>query len=236
MIVDSERLRMCLKAIRTQGADEVTVIPSDDGWNMAAVSPDHVTVAGAVLSQAGFPDGYVKGDPFCVNLTVFSDIMSGVKGACDIDVSTGRLVVKAGGYTYRKPLYAPRDPPKVPRPMTDTEVMLSVDLMSEFLTKAQRTSGASAVRLTVSEAGFELKAQDEQGDGLSLLIPAERCAVLEGAASTMYPLSEWAELVKALPSDADIDIRYAEGYPVSVTCADGVCSVNWLCAPRIEEE
>lgn len=236
MMVDSERLKMCLKAIRTQGADDVTVVPSDNGWEMAAVSPDHVTVAGAVLSPAGFPDGYERGEPFCVNLAVFSDIVSGVKGACDIDVSTGRLVVKAGGYTYRKPLYVPRDLPRVPNPATDTEVMLSADLMSEFLTKAQRTSGTSAVRLSVSEGGFELKAQDELGDGLSLFIPAERCAMLEGTASAMYPLDEWAELVKALPSDADIDIRYADGYPVSVTCTDGVCSVNWLCAPRIEED
>ena len=126
MMVDSERLRMCLKAIRTQGADEVTVIPEDDGWKMAAVSPDHVTVAGAALSPAGFPDGYVKGERFCVNLAVFSDIMAGVKGACDIDVTSGRLVVKAGGYTYRKPLYMPRDPPKVPRPETDTDPAYSV--------------------------------------------------------------------------------------------------------------
>ena len=40
MMVDSERLKMCLKAIRTQDADDVTVVPSDNGWEMAAVSPN----------------------------------------------------------------------------------------------------------------------------------------------------------------------------------------------------
>ena len=236
MQVDSERLRTCLKIIRTQSADELNVIPQDDGWKMVAVSPDHVTIASVTLSPSGFPDGYVKSEPFCVNLPMFADILAGVKGSCDIDTSSGKIVIKAGGYTYRKPLYAPQaELPKVPNPATDTEVMLSADLMAEFLTKAQKTAGTSAVRITAAPGSLALSAEDESGNGLSLVIPADRCAILEGEASVMYPLEEWTNFVKALPADAEMDIHFATDFPAMVTCTDGVYSAGWLCAPRIED-
>ena len=235
MIVDTERLRTCLRIIRSQGAEEVTVVPDDTGWNMIAVSPDHITLASASLSGAAFPDGYVPWDTFCANLPMLMEVLSGVKGGCDMDISTGRLVIKADGCTYKKPLYAPMDPPKLPSPDLDTEVMLAAETLKGFLDKAAKVGDAGVVRIAVAADGVHLSAEDEAGYGMTADIPADRCALLDGAATTTYPLKEWCELVKALPADAELDVRFKDDFPAFVGCTDGVYSARWMCAPRIEE-
>ena len=235
MIVDTDRLRTCLRIIRAQGAEEITVTPGDSGWDMISVSPDHVTVAYAQLSANAFPEGYEKWNVFCVNLPMFADMLSGLKGACDMDISTGRLVIKADGYTYRKPLYDPMTPPKLPNPVWETQVMLSADLIRDFLDKAAKSGDAGTVRFTVNELGLTLASEDGAGYGLSLTVPADRCAVLIGEASALYPLQEWANFIKALPAGAELDISIGDDYPVGVIAADGVYYAKWICAPRIED-
>lgn len=237
MNVDSDRLRMCLKIIRTQDTDDLTIVPTDGGWTMSAVSPDHTTFATAELSAAAFPDGYVKWDTFCVSAPVLDEVLSGIRGVCDIDISTGKLVVKADGYTYRKPLLAPMEGRPMPNLETDTEVLISAGLVNQFLQKAVRSGENGAVRVAASAAmaEFGLSVEDDTGNGLSLRIPAAGCALLEGEAATLYPLEAWANLFKALPAEAEVSIRFSNAYPVSVACTDTVYSVKWLCAPRIEE-
>ena len=237
MMVDSDRLRMCLRIIRTQNNDELTVVPTDDGWTMSAVSPDHTTLATAELAQGAFPDGYTKWGAFCVSAPVLDEILSGIRGACDIDISTGKFVVKANGYTYRKPLLMPQESRKVPSPETDTEVLVSSGLVGQFLQKALRSGDGDAVRIAASEGTgeFGLSIEDETGNGLSLVTPATGCALLTGEAATLYPLEAWANLFKALPQEAEVSIRFRDAYPAVVACTDTVYSVRWMCAPRIEE-
>ena len=233
MIVSVAPLRTAMSLVSTQ-TDEVTIRPADDGWHIHAVSPDHVTLMKVDMSVAAFRD-YTPWEPFAVKVEDVTQALSTATDVADIDISSGRLVVKANGLRYRKALLVPEEfAPRIPQLDVTTEIVTTVDRLMQVVNKGDQKYGQ--VKFTVTPESFVATVEDEQGLGVSLEIPLEECELLIGEATAWYPLSAWLPFLKALPKGASLDMQFDTNFPLMATYASPELTFMWMVAPHIVEE
>lgn len=233
MIVSATPLRTAVTLVSTQ-TDEVTIRPADDGWHIHALSPDHVTLMKVDLPLAAFR-GYVAWEPFAVKVDDIIQSLSTATDVADIDISSGRLVVKANGLRYRKALLVPDETaPRTPQLDVTTEVVTTVDRLMQVVNKGDQKFGQ--VRFTVSPESFVATVEDEQGLGVSLEIPVEECELLIGEATAWYPLKAWLPFLKALPKGASLDMQFDTNFPLMATYTSPELTFMWMVAPHLIEE
>ena len=233
MIVSAAPLRTAVALVSTQ-TDEVTIRPADDGWHIHAVSPDHVTLMKVHLGVAAFKD-YTVWETFAVKVEDVAQALSTATDVADIDISSGRLVVKSNGLRYRKALLAPdENAPRIPELEVSTEIVTTVDRLMQVVNKGDQKHGQ--VRFTVTPDTFTATVEDEQGLGVSLEIPAGECELLIGEANAWYPLNAWLPFLKALPKGASLDMQFDTNYPLMATYTSTELTFMWMVAPHIVEE
>lgn len=233
MIVSVPSLRSAMTLVATQ-TDEVTIRPDSDGWSIMAVSPDHVTLMKATIPTEAFTD-YEVWETFAVKADDVLKSLPTSSDTVDIDISTGRLVMKADGYRYRKALLAPEENvPRMPSLNVETEVVTSVDGLLRITSQGDAKYGQ--VILQVTDEAFIASVEDEQGLGASLEIPVKDCGLLVGNARCLYPLSAWVPFLKALPKGAELDIQFDSDYPLTASYTSPMLTFTWMVAPHIVQE
>lgn len=233
MIVSVTPLKTAMSLVSTQ-TDEVTIRPAEDGWHIHAISPDHVTLMKVDLPLAAFRD-YTPWEPFAVKVEDVIQALSTASDTADIDISSGRLVVKANGLRYRKALLEPdANTPRIPSLDVSTEVITTVDRLMQVVNKGDQKHGQ--VKFTVTPESFVATVEDEQGLGVSLEIPLEECELLIGEATAWYPLNAWLPFLKALPKGASLDMQFDTNFPLMATYTSPEITFMWMVAPHIVEE
>lgn len=233
MKVDVQTMRNAVTLAATQ-YPEVSVRPGSGGWDMVVLSPDHTTMVQMTVHKDAFTD-YEVWDEFAFDTGDMLEALSTAKDGVDIDISTGRLVMRSDGMTYRRRILVPEEKrPRIPSLDLSTHVVTPVDRLLQLISKGEKKHGR--VVMSTDIVSFCAAVEDEQGLGVTLEIPADECGVLEGGARSQYSVGSWAAYLKAIPKGTMLDITYDTDYPLVSRYSVGNLDTMWMIAPYIERD
>lgn len=222
-----------MEAVSSQ-TDVMTVRPAKEGWRIYAVSNDNVSLIDVHIDSSEF-DGYEVGDPFAVRT---EPVLKALKYAAeDTELIIGsNLSVRSGDMVFETPIILPDlKEPKLPKMSGLTaSATIGAGVFAKVMALTDRKH-VDAVRLTINGAGVTMQATDKVYGGVMVTVRAEDCISLDGDAEAVYPLSSWAEFLKAV-GDIMIEVRSGDSYPAVVEFGDTGWKALWMVAPRIEDE
>lgn len=231
MRIDKTALSVCIRAVLSQECTDLTAVPSDDGWEMRAVSPDHVTMVSASLDRAAFPEGYAVCDRFTLDGRTLLGMIKGT-GTCELAIGGGFLTVIDGGYRQRMRLLDDNmEGRRFPVFESEGTATLSSSELLELLSKGEGIT--DSVSLAVDN-GTLTGTVDNPDSGRFVSLTLENDMFL-GRASGSYPSQAFASVLKALPKDTEVTLEWSDEHPLLMVCAGEGWSIRWLVAPRITE-
>ena len=221
-------------------AKEAEFRPTDDGgWRTYAYSSAGDRAVEVEIPRYAFSD-QAPDVSFCIDLEDLAKACKLAKGdtiAMDIGA---KVTFSSGTMKYSAPTNAairgPRKHPSAAAEMMPftAEVMVSPLQIGETL-KAADAKKVDEARISVSETGLDISAEDELR-GVSLGIPAAELDVLDGTASAAYHLRSLQEMFDAIPKSVVCDIRLGNDFPMVITFEAGKLKGLYLIAPRITME
>lgn len=223
----------CLKdalALAATQSDECTIRPQEDGWHITLKSTDTVSMCDLLVKAEGFSE-YEVGEAFAFRTKSLMDALARTSPA-EIEVGE-RIVVSGRDMKVRLAKYKEGTAFKVPQLILDSTVIVPSDRLRQLAAGADPDL---VITLRTSAEGLEAEISDEQGLGTSMMLPADKLAVISGEARAHYPLTHVLPLLKALPKDAQLCMEFSSDYPLSVSCVLDGWTATVLVAPRIIEE
>ena len=233
MKVNVHALKTAISLAATQ-CNDFTVRPTDEGWELLVLGAGHTTMIRVMIHKSAFQDYEVWGD-FAFDSADALDALSTAKDTVDIDISTGRLIMKSNGLKYRKKLVAIQDDTRarIPSLDLDAQVVFSIDRLSQLISKGEKKYGT--VLMNVDDDMFTAVVEDEQEMGVTLELPLSDCEMILGQARARYPLKPWDEFLKALPKGARLDMQFRSDYPLVATYTSEGFDAMWMVAPHIDQ-
>ena len=208
--------------------DEVAFEPCGEGFSCIAMDPSKTCVCRCLVRSDATDMGR-----WAVRVSELSKAMRTKRVI--LDDSDGRLTVTSGRTVSRVPLLSAEDPPKFPElEYTATATILAQDLRG--LVRTSDPKKVYYVRMTVDSDGVTMVADDDAGYGQTLTVPPEECIDIDGSAATALSLDHLTRLAKAVPSDAELTMAMADGYPVKVSLGGDGWRAELLCAPILTED
>ncbi|MFB6202490.1 MAG: DNA polymerase sliding clamp [Halorhabdus sp.] len=225
--------------------DECRIHLNDLGFRLAAVDPANVAMDETSVTEDAFEAYQADGGVLGVDLEKLADAVSMAdKGdliQLSLDPQTRKLHIEIGGLEYTLALIDPdsiRQEPDIP----DLDLPARVVLEGSDLDRAVRAADmvSDHVRLAVDadEETFLVTASGDTDD-VHLELERDDLIDLEAApAGSLFSLDYLKDLNKAIPTDADVDIRLGEEFPAMLEYeyADGAATVTQMLAPRIQSD
>ena len=223
--------------------DEVKFTITPEGMILKAVDPSHVAMIELNIGKGAFESYSASDCEMGLDLDKIKGVLklasSGDIIRMEKDDGTGRLIIKVGNITRRMNLVDTSNlsDPKVPRLELSSAITVSVDELAKGIRAAESIS--DHITLLATPAYFDLSCEGDT-DSSSLRLGASDVIELNvtSETSSMFPLDYFANIIKAIPSGTAVKIGLDNDYPVKLifALADGNATVEYLLAPRIENE
>lgn len=234
---DAQMLRAVFGAVATQ-ADTVRIVPSEEGWSMFARSADNVSMVGAEIPKESF-DGYEVWGVTTVDCKDILEPLAKAKGPAVLDISTGRLVVKAGGMRFVRALQAEYEELRSFRMLEfAAEAAVPMASLAPLLSAPVDRVRWKSIAIRIDEEGVSMEVSEDDQDigAVSMDIPAADCLVLSGEGRAVFSAERVFQVLGAIPRDAEADISLSTDYPMMVSFAVNGAQARFMLAPRIEVE
>ncbi len=224
------------------GSSTMTVIPGDDGWEIYSIDPAHVIISHTEIDKGMFGD-YTKWD---AEVTFDLDKLTKALKLTNADDRTieltkeGRIVLSGAGMTSRfAPTAYSTCPRRVPNiPATATAEIDPVQLSR--MVKAGSNDVSACLRIRIGPDGVVFSDLDRQGDGNTLTVPGDECAVLEGTAESMYPMPAMKGVAGCIPKGVTVTLRLGTDTPLVMSWGAGEKGSGyravWICAHQLEDD
>lgn len=234
---DATMLKAAFKAVATQ-METVKIFPDEDGWRIFAISTDKISMADVRIPRTAFKE-YEVWEPVVIDTRDLLDPLSKAKGDATIDISTGRLVIRAGGLRFTRAIMGDMEvAPRMPDLKMDTECIVPMQALEPIMSAPIDKVMFKAVRLAVSSEGLAIDVHEEDSDigAVSLSVAASDCLLIDGDASASYSAERVFGVLKAVPGDAEADLRMRSDFPLQLSYSVGGAEIMFMLAPRVAAE
>lgn len=240
--IKSETLKGVVNIISTL-IDEVKFTIDSEGISLKAVDPAHVAMIELKLEAGAFESYSATDTEIGIDLDKVKDVLK-LAGGGDVismeqDEDHGRLIFRIGNITRRMNLVdtSSMNDPKVPQLDLKSSVIVVAAELQKGIRAAESVS--DHIALTADKDYFEISCEGDT-DSANLRLDESSLDALnvQDRVRSLFPLDYFSNLIKAVPSDAKVEIRLDNDYPVMIKfqLADGNGSVDYLLAPRIESD
>ncbi len=223
--------------------DEVKFTITAEGMTLKAVDPAHVAMIEMNVGKGAFESYSASDCEMGLDLDKVKGVLK-LAGSGDVirmeqDENAGRLVFKVGNITRRMNLVdtSSLSDPKVPHLDLSSNISVAVDELQKGIRAAESIS--DHITLTATPEYFDLSCEGDT-DLSSLRIDKDSLVELtvSGEVTSMFPLDYLSTIIKAIPAGTVVKIGLDNDYPVKLNfaLADGNATVDYLLAPRIENE
>jgi len=233
--IGADTLKAVFKAISTQ-VETVKVMSGEEGWHLYGRSKDNTSVVDASIPKEAFAS-YERWDDIVVDVKDILEPAAKARDEVEIDISSGRLDIKAGRLSFRRKLVGDIEVnPRMPKPELDTESIADVGVYADILSAAAGDMRFKAIRVSQTEEGMTLSvfADDTDIGTVSCTLPADAFVMLSGEGSARYSAGIWYDLMKAIPSGAEVDMLFKKDYPMLMSYTVGGAEVRMMIAPQVE--
>lgn len=239
-VIDAEALRDAIEAVSSL-VDEVKFAISDKGLELKAVDPANVAMVSLKIDAAAFE--FFKATPgeIGVDLVRLSDLLSmadrGENVRLELDEESHKLNIGVGSLSYTLSLIDPsaiRKEPRIPELDLPAHVTLSGAELRRAVKAAEKVS--DHVILGVTDEGFFMEAKGDI-DALKLKIPSSELLGLKpGEARSLFSLDYLADMSKSIGKASEVRLELGVDYPLRIGFKINQVEINYLLAPRIEQE
>jgi len=244
--IRADTLKSLVSVISTL-IDEVKFTISPEGMTLKAVDPAHVAMIELNIEAGAFESYQADQTEIGLDLDKVKDVLKLSSSAGDIismeqDEGYGRLIFRVGNITRRMNLVdtTSMNDPKVPQLELSANIEVSVLELQRGIKASENIS--DHIALTITPDYFELACEGDT-DSVNLKLEKSQLSNLDISGDlpkycSLFPLDYFSNLIKAVPSDANIRIELDNDYPVMLNfaLAEGKGSVKYLLAPRIESD
>lgn len=222
--------------------DEVKFTITSEGMTLKAVDAAHVAMIEMNLTKGTFESFSAEDTEIGLDLEKVKGVLK-LAGPGDIirmelDEATGKLVFKVGNITRRMSLIdtTGMNDPKVPQLNLAATITVPIEELQKGIRAVESIS--DHITLKAGPEFFELSCEGDT-DSVSLRLDSSSAKIsTESDVCSMFPPDYLANIIKAIPSGTQVDIELDNDYPMKLvfTLASGAAKVDYLLAPRIENE
>ncbi|MBR2254779.1 MAG: DNA polymerase sliding clamp [Candidatus Methanomethylophilaceae archaeon] len=241
-VLKSDTLKGMVDIVSTL-IDEIKFTINADGMTLKAVDPAHVAMIELEVNKEAFDSYEAEDTELGLDLDKVKGVLklasSGDMICLEQDEIHGRLVFKVGNITRRMNLVdtSTMNDPKVPSLNLPSMVTVASDELLKGIRAAESISDHLALKS--GPDFFELSCEGET-DSVSLRLDKDKLEEIESPEETVsqFPLDYFSNIIKAIPGGTLVRIELGQDHPLKLLfgLADGNVTVNYLLAPRIENE
>ena len=240
--IKSETLKGIVDVVSTL-VDEAKFKIDPEGLEIKAVDPAHVAMVDMRVEKTAFDEFGADDTELGVDLDKIKEVLKLSRGGDVLEITQeddkNRLIIRVGNIVRRMNLVdtAGMSDPRVPNVALPAKITLGVDELQRGIRAAESVS--DHIALSASPENFEMNSEGDT-DSVNLKLTKEQLVSLEcdESVKSMFPLDYFSNMVKSIPSGTAAEINLGTNYPVKLEfeIADGNGIVNYLLAPRIENE
>ncbi len=239
-VINAETLRDAIEAVSSL-VDEVKFSITENGIELKAVDPANVAMVSLKLDAAAFELFKSTPGEIGVDLVRLSDLLSmadrGEKVLLELDEEQHKLKIGVGSLSYTLSLIDPsaiRKEPRIPELDLPAHVTLSGSELRRAVKASEKVS--DHVILGVQDDQFFMEAKGDI-DSLKLRIPSNELLGLKpGEARSLFSLDYLSDMSKSIGKAPQVTLEMGVDYPLRIGFHIGPVEVNYLLAPRIEQE
>ena len=226
--------------------DEAKFTITPEGMTMKAVDAAHIAMIELDVDKDAFESYQADNVEIGLDLDKVKGVLkfasAGDTVKMEQDESLGRLIFKVGNITRRMNLIdtSSMSDPKVPQLSLTANIAVLVDELQKGIRASESIS--DHITLRAGPEYFEFLCEGDT-DSVSLKLDkgAEgglKSIDTDAEVCSMFPLDYISNILKVIPSGTILNIELDNDYPVKLvfSLADGKANVNYLLAPRIENE
>lgn len=238
LAIDATHLETYLDALTTT-VDEAPITATKNGLHTQAVDPAHILMADATLS-AGNAVGYEPtGDTYGIDLDKLADALGPAQGddTVTLRVEDNTLHVEYANLHRQMRLVDTDNLGSPDIPDLDLNVELSVE-RGEFKRGVEAAlTVTDTVTFETDGEEFVMRAEGDL-DTVRLTLPGPQTGNNDDlpSAQSMYAAGRLMTLQKAMPPVNRVKVAYKTDHPARIAWDSGEVSVEYLLAPRIENE
>ncbi|NYT02066.1 MAG: DNA polymerase sliding clamp [Methanosarcinales archaeon] len=239
-VIDAETLRDSIEAVSSL-VDEVKFTISERGLELKAVDPANVAMISLKLDASVFEFFQATPGDIGVDLVRLSDLLSmadrGENVKLELDEEGHKLKMGVGSLSYTLSLIDPsaiRKEPRIPDLDLPAHVTVSGTELRRAVKAAEKVS--DHVIMGVSDEGFYMEAKGDI-DSFKLKIPSSELLGLKpGDARSLFSLDYLSDMSKSLGKSQEVKLELGLDYPLRIGFKIKEVEINYLLAPRIEQE
>lgn len=215
-------------------AYDLDIIPNDEGWNVQAVSADHVCMLSVHIASTAFED-YEVYPRFTLDVKHFTEGLKNMKAVTELKLTddNARMVFSSAGLRMKIPLPMPHDENiRTPDLKYKSGFVCNLDIIRKILDVAK----SPIIRFNLDESKLVVSSLDETGCGPSIETPTSELLSAEGIAQAGYGVNYLKDFVAKFPKDGVGSFEFDTNVPMSISFAIDEVEGKFLVAPMIEEE
>ena len=240
--IKSETLKGIVDVVSTL-VDEAKFNIDPEGIEIKAVDPAHVAMVDMRVEKTAFEEFSADDMELGIDLDKIKEVLKLSRGGDILEIDQNdeknRLIIRVGNIVRKMNLVdtAGMSDPRVPNVALPAKISLGVDELQKGIKAAESVS--DHIALSASPDDFEMYSEGDT-DSVNLKLAKDQLISLDCQESvkSMFPLDYFSNMVRSIPGGTAADINLGTNYPVRVEfeLAEGNGMVNYLLAPRIENE
>jgi proliferating cell nuclear antigen len=232
-IIEANRLDQTINTLSVI-VDESRIHLNELGIRLAAVDPASVAMDETTVTEDAFESYQADGGVLGVDLDKLSDVVS--------MADEGDLIqMSLDGLEYTLALIDPdsiRQETDIPDLDLPARVVIEGSNIDRAVRAADMVSDHIEFIVDADDEVFRVHAEGDTDD-VDLELGRDDLIDLEaGTADSLFSLDYLKDLNKAIPEDAEVELRLGENFPVKLSYeyADGAATVTQMLAPRIQSD
>jgi len=239
-VIDAETLRDSIEAVSSL-VDEVKFTISERGLELKAVDPANVAMISLRLDASVFEFYQAEPGEIGVDLVRLSDLLSmadrGENVRLELDEEGHKLKIGVGSLSYTLSLIDPsaiRKEPRIPDLDLPAHVTISGTELRRAVKAAEKVS--DHVVMGVSDEGFYMEAKGDIDSFKLKISSSELLGLKPGDARSLFSLDYLSDMSKSLGKSQEVKLELGVDYPLRIGFKIKDVEINYLLAPRIEQE
>lgn len=223
--------------LKVMGADSVSVVPTNNGWEFYARDITNCALVSATLKPDAFPEGYEQWEPFAADPEFLRDNIS-KRESVSIEIDNGFMKITYEKSKCKRRLINIDETPRIfPRVKLENSIAILSDKLLEVASNKYMASNGSSTGLQVEmneqELTFsyetEVDAYTESYDVLMSNLP-------EGEQTSHFSPQLLIPVLKGLPKGIPVVMEMDKDKPVKLSLQTETYQINLFIAPLIGDE
>lgn len=217
-------------------ANEIRIEIEAEGLKIMAVDPANILLGQFAVPSSAFEVYEVEPGIIAIDLDKFAQFTSG-KDPIAMELENQKLLIKTGKAKYTMGLLSPdsiNKPPKIPTFDLPASITISGEDFAQAVASANKVSDHLVLRQ--DETAMHIESKGDIDDAHIEIPLTEAIRSKPGISRSMFSLNYLNDIAKVAKKSGEVSILSGLDYPAKIKFVANGVEVEYMIAPRIEQE